>query len=46
MGNLTSMFLVLTPSVGIEYFWVDLDERHISVPTPSVGVVHNCVVRT
>jgi hypothetical protein len=25
MENLTSMFFVLTPSVGAKYFWVDLN---------------------
>ena len=37
--NLTSMFLVFTPSVRVEHFWVDLDGRHISTPTSSVGVM-------
>ena len=35
---------VFTPSVGVKYFWVDLDERHVFAPTPSVGYgwcVHN-----
>jgi hypothetical protein len=32
--------LLSTPSVGVEHFWVDLNERHVFVPTPSVGVVH------
>ena len=27
--NLSSMFLVLTPSVGVEHFWVDLDGKHV-----------------
>ena len=40
MKNLTSMFLVFTPSVGVKYFWVDLNGRHVFAPTPSVGVVH------
>ena len=31
---------VLTPSVGVEHFWVDLNGRHVFAPTPSVGVVH------
>jgi hypothetical protein len=34
------------PSVGVEHFWVDLDRRHVFVPTPSVGVVHMWVVCT
>ena len=29
-----------TPSVGVEYFLMDLDGRHVVAPTPSVGVVH------
>ena len=35
-----------TLSVGIEYFWMDLDGRHVFVPIPSVGVVHMWVVCT
>ena len=31
---------VFTPSVGVKYFYVDLDGRHVFAPTPSVGVVH------
>jgi hypothetical protein len=31
---------VVTPSVGVKYFWVDLDGMACFVPTPSVGVVH------
>ena len=31
---------LFTPSVGVEHFWVDLDEKHVFTPTPSVGVVH------
>jgi hypothetical protein len=38
--NLSSMFLVFTPSVGVKLFWVDLDGKHVFAPTPSVGVVH------
>jgi hypothetical protein len=38
--NLSSMFLVFTPSVGVKLFWVDLDGKHDFAPTPSVGVVH------
>jgi len=30
---------VFTPSVGVEHFLVDLNGRHVSAPTPSVGVV-------
>jgi hypothetical protein len=33
-------FLVLTPSVGVEHFWVELNGRHVFAPTPSVGIVH------
>ena len=40
MENLSSIFFVFTPSVGIEHFWVDLDGKHVFAPTPSVGVVH------
>ena len=32
--------LVFTSSIGVEHFWVDLDERHVFAPTPIVGVVH------
>ena len=45
MENLSSMYLLFTPSVGIEHFWVDLDEKHVSVSTP-VGVVDIWVVCT
>jgi hypothetical protein len=38
------MFLVFTPSVRVEYFWVVLNGRHILEPTPSVGIVHIWVV--
>jgi hypothetical protein len=37
---------VFTPSIGVEYFWVDLNEMHVFVPTPSVGIVHMWVVCT
>ena len=37
---------VFTSSVEVEYFWVDLDGRHVFAPTPSVGVVHMRVVCT
>ena len=30
----------LTPSVGVEHFWMDLGERYVFTPTPNVGVVH------
>jgi hypothetical protein len=40
------MFLVFTPSVGVEHFWVDLGEKHVFTLTPSVGVVHIWVVCT
>ena len=39
-GNLTRIFLVFSSSVGVKHSWVDLDGRHISAPTPNVGVVH------
>ena len=45
MKKLSSMFLVFTPSVGVEHFWVDLDGKHVFVPTPSVGVLHIWVVK-
>jgi hypothetical protein len=32
--------LVLSPSVGVKHFSVDLDGMHVFVPTPSLGVVH------
>jgi hypothetical protein len=38
-------FLVFTPNVGVEHFWVDLDGRHVFVPTPSVGVVCNRTIQ-
>ena len=44
--NLSRIFLVFSPSVGVKYFWVDLDGRHVLAPTPSVGVVHIWVVCT
>ena len=44
MENLTNMFLVFTPSVGVEHFLVDLNGMHVFVATPSVGVVHMWVV--
>ena len=31
--------ILFTPSVGVEYFWMDLSERHVFVPTPSVVVL-------
>ena len=37
---------VFTPTVGVKYFWVDLDGRHVFAPTPSVGVVDMWVVCT
>ena len=40
MKNLTSMFFVFTLILGVKHFWVDLDERYVFAPTPSVGVVH------
>jgi hypothetical protein len=40
------MFLVFTPSVAVEHFWVDLDGKHVFVPTSSVRVVHMWVVCT
>jgi hypothetical protein len=38
------MFLLFTPSVGVERFWVVLNGRHVLARTPSVGVVHMWVV--
>jgi hypothetical protein len=34
------MFLVFTPYVGVEHFWVDLNGEHVFAPTLSVGVAH------
>ena len=45
MDILSRIFLVFTPSVGVKHFWVDLDGRHVSTPTPIV-VVHMWVVCT
>jgi len=28
-GNLSSMYSVFTPSVGVEHVWVDLNGRHV-----------------
>lgn len=36
----------VSPSVGVKYFWVDLDGMQVFAPTPSVGVVHMWVVCT
>ena len=33
MKNLSSMFL-FAPSVRVEHFWVDLNGKHVFVPTP------------
>ena len=38
--NLSNIFLVSTPSVGVKHFWVDLDGMHVFVPTSSVGGVY------
>ena len=46
MHILSRIFLVFTPSVGVKHFWVDLNGRHDSVPTSSVGVVLMLVVCT
>ena len=46
MENLTSMFFVFAPNVGVEHFWVDLDGKHVFAPTPNIGVVHIWVVCT
>jgi hypothetical protein len=35
---------VFTHSVGVEYFWMNLDGRHVFTSTPIVGVVHMWVV--
>jgi hypothetical protein len=40
VGNI----FILSPSVGVKYFWVDLDGKHVFAPTPGVGVVHMWVV--
>jgi hypothetical protein len=45
-GKPNKHVFMFTPSVGVEHFWVDLDEGHVFVPTPSVGVVHMWVVCT
>ena len=39
MDNKLSMFFVFTPSVGVKHFWMDLDEKHVFVPIPSIGIV-------
>ena len=39
-GRTPHNILVFSPSVGVKHFWVDLDEMHVFVPTPNVGVVH------
>jgi hypothetical protein len=46
VDNLSNMFLVFTPNVEVEHFYVDLDGRHVFAPTPTVGVVHMWVVCT
>jgi hypothetical protein len=33
-GKPSKHVFVFTPSVGVEHFWVDLDGRHVFVPTP------------
>ena len=45
-GNLWSIFLVFSPSVGVKYFWVDIDEKDVFAPIPSVRIVHMWVVCT
>jgi hypothetical protein len=35
---------MFTPSVVVEYFWMDLNGKHVFAPTISVGVVHIWVV--
>jgi hypothetical protein len=40
------IFLVFTPSVGVKYFWVDLDGMVCFAPTLSVEVVHMWMVYT
>ena len=32
--NISRIFLVFSPSVGVKHFWVDLDGRHVLAPTP------------
>ena len=41
-GKSIKHVFVFTPSVGVEYFLVDLDGRHV-LRTPSVGVAGICV---
>ena len=43
-GNLWSIFLVFSPSVGVKHFLVDLDGKHVFAPIPSVGIGHMWVV--
>jgi cobyric acid synthase len=43
MKNLSSMFLVFTPSAGVEHFWMDLDVKHV-LRTPSVEAIGICGV--
>ena len=45
-GYPMNMFVVFTPSVGVKYFWVDLDGMTCFCAYPSVGVVHMWVVCT
>jgi hypothetical protein len=45
-GKPNKHVFVLTLSVGVEHFWVDLNEMHVFTPTPSVGIVHMWVVCT
>jgi alpha-glucosidase (family GH31 glycosyl hydrolase) len=46
MKNLLSMYLVFTTRVGVKHFWVDINEKHVFVPTSSIGVVHIWVICT
>jgi hypothetical protein len=39
-GKPIKLVFVFTLSVGVKYFWMDLNGRHVFAPTPSVGVVH------
>jgi hypothetical protein len=43
-GKPTKHVFMFTPSVGVKYFWMNLDGKHFFAPTPSVGVVHMWVV--
>ena len=44
--NLSGIFFMFTPSVGVKHFWVDLDGKHVFAATLSVGVMYMWVVCT